>query len=105
VASTESDVIVFVAPGGGSAGGPLGAEQDYGKMRDYFERRKEDVAMEWDRLCEQMQELLDRVSVTVTDFEFHSVEFELGFSAEGHLGFIAKAGANGTVRVTFQRKP
>lgn len=97
------DFVMFVAPNGFPSGG-MGSEEDYGKIRDFFTRSKEEVGAEWDKIVQQMQDLLQHVSVKIESFQLHEVEFELGFSAEGHLGFIAKAGANASVRVTFQRK-
>jgi hypothetical protein len=83
---------------------PLGTERDYGNISDFFTRRKEDVSAEWDKIVSQMQAFVRRLSVEIGSYGLHEVTFELGFSAEGHLGFIAKAGANGSVHVTFQRK-
>ena len=73
-------------------------------MSDFFTRQKEDVETEIERTVAQMQDLVQRLSVRVQLFELSEISFELGFSAEGHLGFIAKAGVQGTVHATFSRK-
>lgn len=99
----SQEFVMFVSSGARGTG-QARAEQDYGAVSDFFTRRKEEVATEWDRVVDQMQDLLEHISVHIQSFQLHQVEFELGFSAEGHLGFIAKAGANGSVRVTSQRK-
>jgi hypothetical protein len=101
-AATKTDFVMFVAADGRTPGG-VGTETDYGKISDFFTRKKEDVAAEWDNIVGQLQDLLEKLSVRVQTFQLEEVVFELGFSAEGHLGFIAKAGANGSVQVTFRR--
>jgi hypothetical protein len=101
-ALATTDLVMFVAADGITSG-RVGAEAEYGKIGDFFTRKKEDLAAEWDTIMDQIQDLLQRVSVKVQAFELQEIAFELGFSAEGHLGFIAKAGANGSVHVTFKR--
>lgn len=98
-----SDSFVFVAPGATPAALPPGAEQDYGKVRDFFTRSRTEVAAEWDAMVKQLQEMLNQLSLLDGAFTLDEVQFQLGFSAEGHLGFIAKAGATGSVTVTFAR--
>ncbi|MCW3045334.1 MAG: hypothetical protein JWL57_3492 [Actinobacteria bacterium] len=105
---TEDDAaefIVFIGGGSELSGGPLGAEQDYGKVGDFIQRRKEDVAAEWEAIGVQMKAFLERVATSVENFDLHEVVFELGFSAEGHLGFIASTGAQASVQMTYRRKP
>jgi hypothetical protein len=93
---------MFVTSDG--APGPLGTDEQYSKVSDFFTRRKEEVEAEIDRTVTQMQDLVQRLYVRIQSFELSEVSFELGFSAEGHIGFIAKAGAHGTVHVTFKRR-
>jgi hypothetical protein len=105
---TEDDAaefIVFSGGGSGLSGGPLGAEQDYGKVGDFIQRRKDDVAAEWEAIGVQMKAFLERVATSVENFDLHEVVFELGFSAEGHLGFLASTGAQASVQMTYRRKP
>lgn len=97
-----ADLVMFITADG--APGRLGADEQYGQVRDFFTRQKEEVGAEIDRLVTQMQDLVQQLSVRMQLFELSEVGFELGFSAEGHLGFIAKAGAHGTVHVTFARR-
>ena len=100
------ELIVFIGAGSGLSGAaPLGAEQDYGKVGDFIQRRKEDVAAEWEAISVQMKAFLERLATSVENFDLQEVVFELGFSAEGHLGFIASTGATASVRMTYQRKP
>jgi len=105
---TEDDAaefIVFIGGGSGLSGGPPGAEQDYGKVGDFIQRRKDDVAAEWEAIGVQMKAFLERVATSVENFDLHEAVFELGFSAEGHLGFLASTGAQASVQMTYRRKP
>jgi hypothetical protein len=97
-----TDDIVFVGVQAISQRRP-GDEENYGKISDFFTRKKEDVAADWERIFAQMQDLLSTTTTTLPHIRLDEVQFELGFSAEGSLGFIAKAGANAAVRVTFAR--
>jgi hypothetical protein len=98
------DIFVFVAPVSIDLAAP-GAEEDYGKIKDFFTRSKAEVAAEWDAMVDRLRAMLTEIDVQVGRFRLDSVEFELGFSAEGHIGFIAKAGATASVKVTFARAP
>jgi len=98
----SADLMVFVTTDDIPA--PLGTDEEYSKVSDFFTRSKQEVAAEVDRLVAQMQDIVERLTVRIQSFELSEVGFELGFSAEGHLGLIAKAGAHGTVHVTFARK-
>jgi hypothetical protein len=51
-----------------------------------------------------MRYLLDQVSAVTKDYELEEVTFELGFSAEGAIVFVAKAGVTTTISAKFQRK-
>jgi hypothetical protein len=100
-----SQFVMFVGGGEGLESAPVGAEQDYGRVGDFFERRTQDVVEEWDKITHQMMTFLEQVTARIDTFDLEEVEFQLGFSAAGHLGFIATTGANASVRVTFRRKP
>ena len=99
-----SQFVMFVGGGADLNSAPVGAEQDYGKVGDFFERRAQDVVEEWDRISHQMMTLLERFTARIDTFDLEEVEFELGFSAAGHLGFIATSGAKASVRMIFRRK-
>jgi hypothetical protein len=98
----SADMIVFVTTDPIPA--PLGTDEEYGRVQDFFTRTKHDVGAEVEKLIGQMQDIVERLSVRMQLFELREISFELGFSAEGHLGFIAKAGAHGTVHITFARR-
>jgi len=101
---TTEDFVLFVSPGWTGALEP-GAERDFGKVQDFFTRKKEDLHAEWEKIVTQISSMLVHLPSTLEEFQLQEVQFALGFSAEGHLGFIAKAGANATVTVSFKRKP
>jgi hypothetical protein len=98
----SADLMVFVTTDPIPA--PLGTDEEYGRVQDFFTRTKQEVGAEVDKLVSQMQDIVERLSVRMQLFELREISFELGFSAEGHLGFIAKAGAHGTVHIMFARR-
>jgi hypothetical protein len=98
----SADLMVFVTADPIPA--PLGTDEEYGRVQDFFTRTKQEVGAEIDKLVGQMQDIVERLSVRMQLFELREISFELGFSTEGRLGFIAKAGAHGTVHITFARR-
>ena len=69
-----------------------------------FGRKKEEVKADWETVLSQMRYLLDRVSTAAKDYELSEVDFQLGFSAEGKIVFVAKAGITTTISAKFARK-
>jgi hypothetical protein len=70
-----------------------------------FGRKLEDVKADWKKVSAQIKEMMDSVVTEVPKgFTFESVEISLGFSAEGKLVFVAEAGVEATVSLTFKRK-
>jgi hypothetical protein len=51
----------------------------------------------------QIQEILQDVTLVPANFQLDEVVFELGFSAQGKIVFVAEAGVDATVSVTFRR--
>jgi hypothetical protein len=100
----EAQEIVFVGAAGSVADLLPGEEVDFGRVADFFGRAKQDVEAEWQAMVGNVQQLLARLTTITGTFALDAVEVELGFSAEGHLGFIAKAGATASVRLKFSRK-
>src|SRR3954452_9256364 len=72
----SDDFVGFVGPGARVDSAPPGAEQDYGAVRDFFQRSKQEVAAEWDLMCDQLEDLVARVSVSDANFQLRTVEFE-----------------------------
>ena len=69
-----------------------------------FGRSKKEVKEDWQKVVTQMRFLLDEVSAATKDYELNELTFELGFSAEGQIVFVAKAGVTTTISATFTRK-
>ncbi len=70
-----------------------------------FGRSLEDVKADWKKVTGQVKEMMDSIVPEVPKgFTFESIEVSLGFSAEGKLVFIAEAGIEASVSLTFNRK-
>lgn len=99
----DPNMIVFA----GERELPVGAFEQHG-LGDYFGnlfgRTKEDVKADWERVIDQIRFLLDGVSEATKDYALEEITFELGFSAEGQIVFVAKAGVTTTISATFKRK-
>lgn len=98
------DIFVFA----GDQPIPAGAAQRHSIsewMGNLFGRRKEDVEADWERVISQMTFLVDKVSAAAQGYQLEEVTFELGFSAEGEIVFIAKGGVTASISATFKRKP
>jgi hypothetical protein len=69
-----------------------------------FGRRLQDVKADWKKVSAQVKEMMESVVAEVPKgFAFESVEVSLGFSVEGKLVFIAQAGVEASVALTFKR--
>ena len=51
-----------------------------------------------------MRYLLEQAEEFTEGYELSEVQFQLGFSAEGIIVFIAQAGVSATISATFKRK-
>jgi hypothetical protein len=47
---------------------------------------------------------LDGISAAAKGYELDEITFQLGFSAEGRIVFVAKAGVTTTISAKFTRK-
>lgn len=68
-------------------------------------RRIEEVKSDWDRIMKQIGGLVAGSHLGAGDsgFALQQVSVGLAFSASGKLGFIAEAGAEASITVTFER--
>jgi len=73
------------------------------KIGNLFSRSKEDVKAELSKTFDQMHFLLDSLTPSAHGYEASEVTFELAFSASGKVGFIAEAGIESSISVTFTR--
>jgi hypothetical protein len=98
----DSDLVIIVG-GARIPPGRIGEDHDYGALADYITRRKAEVQEDWDHMVGQLTAMAKKLAATTGKFSVQEVEFQLGFSAKGKLGFIAEAGATGSVKVKFVR--
>jgi hypothetical protein len=100
----DPDIVIFVTDEQGVA---VGAVERHGlgdAAARMFGRKKDDVKADWNKTYNQMRFLLDNVPPDDKGFRAEEVTFELAFSAEGKVGFIAQAGLTASVSVTFKRQ-
>ena len=100
----DPEIVVFA----GDGELPVGAAEQHGIgdwLRDKFGRSKEEVQADLNKVVEQMRFMLDNVQAPAKNYRLEEVTFELGFSAEGQVVFVAKAGVTTTISATFRRKP
>jgi hypothetical protein len=100
----DPDTVLFVTGEEALAVGairPHGPAEAIGRL---FGRSKEDVRADWERTLDQIQFLLEKVTPGAHGFELETITFELGFSAQGKVAFIAEAGITSSISATFTRK-
>ncbi len=101
---TDPTIVVF----GGERELSVGAIEQHSLgdvIGDLFGRSREEVRADWKKVVGQIRYLLEDVSAVTKDYQMEEIAFELGFSAEGQLVFVAKAGVTTTIRATFKKKP
>jgi Trypsin-co-occurring domain 1 len=70
-----------------------------------FGRSVSDVKRDFEKVSDQVRQILENAFTKVPEgLRFESVEIFLGFSAQGKLAFIAEAGVEASVAVTFTRE-
>jgi hypothetical protein len=70
-----------------------------------FGRSVNDVKKDFEKVSDQVKQILENAFTAVPQgLRFESVEISLGFSAQGKLAFIAEAGVEASVAVTFTRE-
>lgn len=86
---------------------PVGAIRQHGLSDlagSIFGKKKEDVEAEWKKVVSQISSLISIEVPLVKNFDLEEITFELGFSAEGHIVFVAKAGIKTTISAKFKRR-
>jgi hypothetical protein len=100
---SEPDVIWFA----GDQKLPVGAirQDSLSDIAGYlFGKKREHVETEWKKVVDQISTLIDAAKPVVEDYSLDEITFQLGFSAEGHIVFVAKAGVQTTISAKFKRK-
>jgi hypothetical protein len=99
---TDPDVIVFAS----ERPLPVGSSEEHSVSdlaRGLLGRRQEEVRADWDKVLNQLRFLLDGASGVVKGYELDEVSFELGFSAQGKVVFVASGEVSTTITATFRR--
>jgi hypothetical protein len=100
----DPDTVLFVT---GEEALTLGAYEHHGPSEvigRLFGRSKEEVREDWERTLGQIHYLLEKISPGAHGFELDEITFELGFSAQGKVAFIAEAGMSSSISARFSRK-
>lgn len=99
----DPEVIVFA----GERELAVGAVEQH-SLREWagnlFGRTREEVKTDWTKVVDQIKFLLGEISAATKEYEMSEITFQLGFSAEGHIVFVAKAGVTTTISAKFTRK-
>ena len=86
---------------------PAGAAEEHGLGDAFgttFARTKDAVRQDWERRLGQIRSLLTDMPLDAGKYTLDEVTFELGFSAEGQIVFVARAGITTTISLTFRRR-
>lgn len=81
--------------------------EDLGSRR--FGRKLEDLKVEWASAARQIEAMIRAAETSSgtdpsTNFSVDEVTVSLGFNARGHLVFVAEAGVEPSVQITFKRR-
>ncbi len=99
----DPDVVVF----GGGQELPVGAMERHGPIErvagKLFGKNHDAVRQDWTQVLEQIYALIGQVPRPLAGYAAEEITFELGFSAEGKIVFVAQAGVSTTISVTFRR--
>jgi hypothetical protein len=98
------DLVLFQGPAHPANQGIMHLTSFGSVLDNTFGKRVDDVKADFDRIAEQMNQILQGAFSKITgDMKMDSVEISLGFTASGKLAFIAEAGVETSVKVTFKR--
>lgn len=73
-------------------------------IRGLFGVNKGEIRADWQKVVGQIRSLLEGVSAATKQYELDEITFELGFSGEGKIVFVANAGVTASVSATFKRR-
>jgi hypothetical protein len=72
--------------------------------RGFIERSYDAVSKDWQRVLNQMDRIANESASIGSEFRLDEISFELTFTVEGKLAFIANANAASSVTATFRRR-
>ena len=101
----DPTIVLFQGPKPMLKAGAVHLQSFVGDVTDkIFGRTVQDVKADFDKISGQINQMLSTAfSQTPGGLHLDTVEISLGFSAEGKLAFIAQAGVEATVSVTFKK--
>ncbi|HEX3472081.1 MAG TPA: hypothetical protein VHT28_12940 [Silvibacterium sp.] len=100
----QQDIVVFQGPKPVTRPGTVQLHSFGSVVDKIFGRTVDDVKADFDKVSAQLDAILANAFSKVTaGMTLDSVEISLGFTAEGKLAFIAQAGVEASVTVTFTK--
>jgi len=101
----DPHIVLFQGEAAGIKPGAVQLQSFGSELRSsLFGRSLEDVKQDFVKVSEQINDILhDAFSKVPAGLTFDTIDVALGFSAEGKLAFIAKAGVNTSVTVRFKK--
>lgn len=104
--NASMELMIFQGPVAPSAPGTVQLQSLSSLSDKLFGRKVADVQADFDRIADQLTHVLaSSFSKVVAGMAIETVEVELGFTAEGQLAFVAKAGLETSITLTFKRVP
>ncbi len=100
----DPDTILFVTNEESLAVGAVEQQSLGDSLGRVFGRSREEVKGDLAKTFDQMRSFLDGLSPSAHGYEASEITFELAFSAQGRVAFIAEAGMTSAISVTFKRK-
>ena len=91
----------------GYAESPLGTVDEHSLKdgaRDAVTRAAREVQEDWEKVVKQASKLVSTARAAVDGYELHEVTFELGFTCEGRIAFVASAEVATSICMTFRRQ-
>lgn len=82
----------------------FGHDDDEQGVPGLFGRAREAVKADFERVMTQLQFVLDGMSQVTKNYDLDEITFELGFTAQGKVVFIAEASVATTIMATFKRR-
>jgi hypothetical protein len=100
----NEDIVLFQGPSPSATPGTVQLHSFGTRVEKVFGRKVDDVKADFHKISEQMDAILKGAFSNLTgDLKMDAVEISLGFTASGKLAFIAEAGVETSVKVTFKR--
>ncbi|MBX6359892.1 CU044_2847 family protein [Pseudacidobacterium ailaaui] len=100
----DPGIVLFQGPAPVARPGTVQLHSFGSVMDKVFGRTVQDVKADFDKVSAQLDAILAGAFAKVTSgMKMDEVEISLGFTGEGKLAFIAQAGVEASVKVTFRR--